>query len=243
MHFLLNGLLIAGILHISTAINAKGCTPLDTWTFDKLISRFSAAIVKFDIAYPYGKKHDEFTKLAAAGRGADNLLVAEVGVKDYGDMENMDLQERFGVKKDDFPVVKLFVQGQEDPIDFEGEFNEDGLKKFIRQHSQVYIGLENCLEKFDRIADRFITTKDETERKQYLREAEDEWDILKNPSDRKSAETYVKLMRRMREKGNEYVREEKIRIDKLLKDKVSKEKKSELEGKINILRSFVKDEL
>ncbi|CAL4251454.1 unnamed protein product, partial [Meganyctiphanes norvegica] len=171
------------------------------------------------------------------------IISLKVGVKDYGDMENMDLQERFGVKKDDFPVVKLFVQGQSEPIDFEGEFNEDNLKKFIRMHSEVYIGLENCLEKYDRIADKFISTKDEVERKKLLRDAEDEWDILKNPSDRKSAETYVKLMRRMREKGDEYVREEKARIDKLLKEKVSKEKKSELEGKINILRSFVKDEL
>ena len=44
-------------------INCAGCTPLDTLTFDKMISKSPASIVKFDVAYPYGDKHEEFAKV------------------------------------------------------------------------------------------------------------------------------------------------------------------------------------
>ncbi|KAK7078692.1 Endoplasmic reticulum resident protein 29 [Halocaridina rubra] len=230
-------------LRLSDAINAKGCTPLDSWTFDKIIPKFKAAIVKFDIAYPYGKKHDEYTKLSAAGRGSPELLVAEVGVKDYGDNENMDLAERFGVKKDDFPVVKLFVNGKDEPVDFDGEFTDEGLKKFIRRHAAIYIGLEGCLEVFDRIVDKYMASEKSTERKDLLRQAEDEWDKIKSPSDQQIAETYVKIMRRVLEKGNEFISTETTRVKGLLDGKITKEKKEEMQGKLNILKSFSHDEL
>ncbi|XP_066967524.1 endoplasmic reticulum resident protein 29 [Macrobrachium rosenbergii] len=242
-NYMLVCMVLSLFAQLSDAINAKGCTPLDSWTFDKIIPKFKAAIVKFDIAYPYGKKHDEYTRLSAAGRGSPELLVAEVGVKDYGDNENMDLAERFGVVKDDFPVVKLFVAGKEDPIDFDGEFNEENLKMFIRRHSEIYIGLEGCLEVFDRIADKFMVSENVKERKELLREAEDEWDKIKSPSDRPIAETYVKVMRRVLEKGNEFISTETSRVNGLMAEKLTKEKKDEMQGKLNILKSFARDEL
>jgi hypothetical protein len=56
-------------------------------------------------------------------------------VKDYGDKDNEDLAKRYGVNKDDYPVVKLFVQGK-DPITFvakdDNQFTADNLKRFIR---------------------------------------------------------------------------------------------------------------
>ena len=45
----------------------------------------------------------EFEKVAIDGAEVDELLVGEVGVKDYGDKDNEDLADRFGAKKDDFP--------------------------------------------------------------------------------------------------------------------------------------------
>lgn len=170
-------------------------------------------------------------------------MVAEVGIKDYGDKENMDLGERFDVKKEDFPSVKLFIHGKDDSIDFGGEFNLEGLKKFIRKYSDVYIGLENCLENFDRLTDEFIDTKDEEKRKALLKKAEDEWDNIKNPTEELSAETYVKIMRKILLKGDEFVKIEKERVEGLIKTKVSKEKRDEMQGKLNILKSFEHDEL
>ena len=67
-------------------------------------------MVKFDVAYPYGDKHEEFAKFSKAAAEDENLFVAEVGIKDYGDKDNADLAERFNVKKEDYPVVILFIR-------------------------------------------------------------------------------------------------------------------------------------
>ena len=56
-------------------------------------------MVKFDVAYPYGEKHDEFAKLAVDGAEVDDLMIAEVGIKDYGEKDNEELGNRFGAKK------------------------------------------------------------------------------------------------------------------------------------------------
>lgn len=121
----------------------------------QVTSKFAASLVKFDVAYPYGPKHEEFLKVAEAAQLTDDLLVAEVGVKDYGDKDNSDLADKFKVAKEDFPVVKLFVRGRADPLSFTGEFTADELKKFVRGHSEVYIGLPGCLEAFDQLAKQF----------------------------------------------------------------------------------------
>lgn len=200
-------------------------------------------MIKFDVAYPYGKKHEEFTKLSAAGRGSPELLVAEVGVKDYGDMENTDLAERFEVKKEDFPKVMLFVAGKEEPLVYEGDFKAEEMKKFIRRNSGIYIGLEGCLETFDRIVDKFMISEDFAAKKQLLRDAEDAWDALKSPSDRKIAETYVKVMRKVLEKGRDFVKQEKTRVEGLMTGRITDEKKEEMQGRLNILKSFIHEEL
>lgn len=53
------------------------------------------SIVKFDVSYPYGDKHEEYVKMGSVYQSVDELLVAEVPVKDYGDKDNEDLAVRF----------------------------------------------------------------------------------------------------------------------------------------------------
>ncbi|UYV77649.1 ERP29 [Cordylochernes scorpioides] len=102
----------------------------------EVVRKFKAALVKFDITYPYGEKEDEYGKVSESAQYSPDLLVAEVGVQDYGDKENNDLAEAYNIKKEDFPVVLLFVEGQEQPIKFSGEdFKANNIKTFIRKHS------------------------------------------------------------------------------------------------------------
>ena len=80
----------------------------DSLSFDKLLKKFKVSIVKFDVAYPYGDKHEQFGKFSQDAAEIEDLFVGDVGIKDYGDKDNGDLAERFNVKKDDYPVVILF---------------------------------------------------------------------------------------------------------------------------------------
>ena len=81
-----------------------------------MLSKFKASVVKFDVAYPYGEKHDQFGKLSESLASNPDILVADVGVKDYGDKENVDLAQRYKVAKEDYPVLFLFISGQTEPI-------------------------------------------------------------------------------------------------------------------------------
>ncbi|XP_067015179.2 endoplasmic reticulum resident protein 29 [Anabrus simplex] len=228
----------------SDAVNCKGCVPLDSYSFDKVVSKFKAAVIKFDVAYPYGAKQDEFAKVSETSHQIPDLLIGEVGVKDYGEKENSDLAERYKVLKDDFPVVKLFVGGNSEPVTFTSpDFTADNIKKFIRKHSNIHIGLQGCLEPFDLLAIKFSKATDADAKKVILREAEDMWDKLTSRADQRAAETYVKTMRKTLEKGEEFIPSELKRVQNLAKGKISKEKKEEMEQRLNILQSFIHDEL
>lgn len=201
--------------------------------------------MKFDTAYPYGDKHEEFAKLAAAGRSSKDLLVAEVGIKDYGEFENSDLAVRFDVEKDDFPVVKLFFGKGEDPKDFDGkDFTEDSLRNFLRKNSDVYISHQDCLQEFDHMVDKFLTEKDETLRKNILLSAKKEIENVKSAEDKVSAEMYVKVMTKILEKGSDFIHQERNRVQGLMeKEKLSEDKFKSMQIKLNILKSFEHDEL
>ncbi len=84
----------AVLLASQSGINCRGCTPLDSFTFDKMVGGFRYSLVKLDAAYPYGKKHDAFAKVAAEAAKFQNLLVGEVGIKDYGEKDNEQLGNR-----------------------------------------------------------------------------------------------------------------------------------------------------
>ncbi len=95
---LLSTLVLSSLLGLSSCsgsgINCRGCTPLDALTFDKMTSTFPFTLVKFDAAYPYGDKHDSFAKVAAEAAKLQDVLVGEVGIKDYGEKDNQQLAER-----------------------------------------------------------------------------------------------------------------------------------------------------
>ncbi|KAL0267121.1 UNVERIFIED_CONTAM: hypothetical protein PYX00_009476 [Menopon gallinae] len=231
-------LLILLFFTYCSAADCKGCVQLDTFSFDKVISKFKAALVKFDVAYPYGEKQDVYGKVSEAAYNVNDLLIAEVGVKDYGDKENSDLAERYQINKDDFPVVKLFIEGKNEPFTFTGEFKTENIQKFIRLNSGVYIGLPGCLEEFDKLALEFMKDTNNEKRKKILRVTEDLWDKTTGKSKQKSAEIYVKSMRRILDKGDDFTDTEIRRVENVLKGKISKEKIAEMQYRINILQSF-----
>ena len=235
----------------ASSINCPGCTPLDDLSFDKLVSKFHASLVKFDVAYPYGDQHEEFAKVAKEAAESEDLFIGEVGIKDYADRVNENLGRRFNIKKEDYPVALLFVHNEKHELEqytFTGTFLADDLKKFVRKNSGIYLSLPGCIEAFDKLVDKLLVTRQE-ERGAVVREAEQLWDRTHGPSMSRRADTYVKIMRKVADTGDTFVKTETDRVKKLLAGKISAEKKENLEEKLNILKSFIslkvpaKDEL
>jgi len=242
---------LAALAAPSLAINCAGCTPLDEISFDKIVNKFKASLIKFDVAYPYGEEHDAFAQIAKESLDVGDLFIGEVGVKDYAERDNERLAERFDVSKEDFPAVILFVQvegGKEGNLlhfRFGDKLNADGLKKFVRQKSGIYLSLPGCIEEFDKLVDKLLSAP-EAEKQSVLKEAEALWDKTHGPRMAKRADIYVKLMRKVVATGPSFVAKEAQRVKKLLGGKISSDKKEELEEKSNILKSFsvfIRDEL
>mmetsp|Transcript_43112 Transcript_43112/g.77445 ORF Transcript_43112/g.77445 Transcript_43112/m.77445 type:complete len:261 (+) Transcript_43112:60-842(+) len=121
-------LLGAGVLPVAEA--AQGAVKLDNMTFDKMLSVPGLTLLaKIDKAYPYGDKEETFKELCKLSYHVKDFLIGEIPVQEYGDKENEDLQKRFEVRTDEFPVYLLFKKGAaEPPIRFEG-FPDPNAKK------------------------------------------------------------------------------------------------------------------
>ncbi|KAK7087293.1 endoplasmic reticulum resident protein 29-like [Littorina saxatilis] len=234
------------ILHHAGGEIVKGSVNLNSGVFDKIVDKHKAVLVKFDETYPYGDKQDVFKKVAEASVSQPELLVAEVQIADYGDKDNADLAERFVVKKEDFPVYKMFLKGKKEPIPFTGDGkNADKIKKFIMETTGLWLGLPACLEEFDKLVTTFFKAAVD-KREAILRKAEEAAKALSNEADKESAEVYVKTMRRVIDKGDKFIQTETERVEKLRDGKVSDKKKEQLGKRLNILTSFelrMKDEL
>ncbi|XP_038059874.1 endoplasmic reticulum resident protein 29-like [Patiria miniata] len=236
--FIFNFLVI--IVVLSEGVNTlpvQGSLQLDSLTFDKVISRFKAVLVKFDESYPYGEKQEEYKVVVARGSSQPDLIIAEVGISDYTDNGSKELAERFGIAKDDRPVYKLFLQGQTDPIDYTGEIKSSSILEFVRERSGLWIGLEGCLENYDKLVEKFVKG-DEKEQRRVLEAAKDGQEKLSTDEEKKSANVYVKMMEKMLEKGKGFAATEVERVQKLLKEKLTAAKKKLFEVKQNILLSF-----
>lgn len=235
-------LLIFTVVMSTTAVlevegTAKGAVPLDTLTFDKVVNKHRAVLVKFDKQYAYGEKEDEFKKFAEKASSQPDLLVAEVGVSEYGEKENDQLRERFNINKDDFPLYKLFKQNEAIPVDFKGEITADELSKFVKTNTRLWIGLPNCIERFDKLAEDLLAS-DGSNYAGIIEKAEKALDETTDEKEKASGEIYVKIMKKIREKGVEYVDTEATRVQKLLKDKITDKKKELFKKRLDILSSF-----
>ncbi|KAL3858492.1 hypothetical protein ACJMK2_013080 [Sinanodonta woodiana] len=237
---------IFAFFQLITGEAVKGSVPLNSGVFQKVIDKYQAVLVKFDETYPYGEKQDTFKKVAQATISQSDLLVAEVQIADYGDKENFDLGEKYGVKKENYPVYRLFLKGKPESILYKGSAtNADDIKKFIMKESGLWLGLPACLEEFDKLVKQFYKASGE-ERNAIITQAEEEAKKLTAESEKASAEVYIKTMKKIAEKGDNFVDLEIERVEKLKDGKISDKKKEQLSERLNILTSFqlrMKDEL
>lgn len=228
---------------------APGAVKLDNYTFDKLIGNPGFHwLVKFDKSYAYGEKEDEFKTLCKLSYGSPSLLVAEVPVQEYGDMDNMDLSERFKINKDDFPVYYLFDTAHKEGLKYEGEIRADALSSWLRT-MKISVPAEGTIAGLNEVVKDFYAASFADEHIQKAQKLADG----EHKDDRKAA-MYVKIMKKIKEKGESYVEGETNRVQKMVKGKdvsnfeekyerriqhqVTPEKLAEMTDKLKILSVF-----
>jgi len=219
------------------SLSTQGSVRLDSITFDKLLSKFKISLVKFDTPFPYGDKHEQFELVAKSVASTPDLLVAEVGIADYGEKENMELAEKFDLKKDNYPYLLLF-KGTNMISTFTGEWNEQSMKGFLKEKGGLRLQLEGCLSSLDEVAQEFTGSDEKESREGLLKKAEGIVQSLENKSEKESGEIYTKLMQRVIERGEKFLESEGERVKNLLTGKISDAKKKVLQLRLNIISSF-----
>ena len=86
----------------------------------------------------YGDENDAY-EYAAKNATSSEILVASVGISEWGEKENQDLADRFGVKKEDWPRYIFFPKGSKEGVTFSGNKKDTyAILQFIRK--QVRFG-------------------------------------------------------------------------------------------------------
>ncbi|GCB69176.1 endoplasmic reticulum resident protein 29-like [Scyliorhinus torazame] len=206
----------------------------------QVIPKQKYVLVKIDTQYPYGEKQDEFKKLAENSASSKELLVAEVGISDYGEKENSELGMKYKVEKDEYPAYLLFTNGDlENPVRYTGEIKQDAIQQWLKNRN-VWVGMLGCLEEFDSLAAEFRGTNAQEERHKIMEKVKAMVQEVPE-SDQKLAEQYHKIMSKVVVQGDSFVHSEITRIGKLLgESKMSSVKKMEFQKRQNILSSFQK---
>lgn len=240
-----------------SAITVRGAIQLDSLTFDKTISHYDYTLVKFDTAYPYGDKHDEFKKVALKAYSNPNLMIAECNINEYGDNENQDLGKRFNIDKETYPQYSIFKRDGTRIImpEVAEKWKEMDIIFFLREND-VWVGMPDATERLDQFAAIFM----EMLKRKNDANAEEVMNALENfiesggsnDSPAAIAGVYFKLMERIYEsylgnhqKNDVWYKQEAHRLNNILTDEkkltsINAEKQKKMKTRLNILYSFAK---
>jgi len=218
------------------AYTDRGILKLDNTTFDRIIDGTKSVIVRFDKEYSYGDEHDAWKDFAGkVGDSSAEMLVADIGVSEYGDKDNSDLSDRYSIKADDFPQYRLWLKGKAstaDPITYKGDKKSDAFLRFVQAEAGVWVGLPGQLKEMDAIAKGF--GKDPSGS---VKKAEAAAKGV-GEKDADGAKYYVKVMTKLAA-SKDFITKETDRLQKMIDDgSVKATKKEQFGRRLNILSSF-----
>lgn len=241
-----------GISHKSSE-EAKGVLLLDSITFPKLVPNMERDVVilvcKKGSIGDYGTdsiRTDFFSLVNRIEKmensGAENILFAQLIVNGG---ENLRIAETIGISED-FVHPKLFVipSGQVDAIPYPDDepFQPRYLLRFISLHAHLTYSMPGTLQALDDAAAEIMTNLDDDFiKRKAMEKAEAAVADLEEGSDKATAQLYLKVMRKVLDRGIYYLDEEISRQNRLLsKDssKLSRAQRRHIEHKLNVLHHF-----
>jgi len=214
-------LLVVIVAVLIALAESKGVIELDDISFDRIVDGSHPVVVSFN-EFSW-KNPKDYEKVAAEFKGT-NVIVAKVDCKN-----NEDLKKKFNIES--YPAVRYFAQGQtETPLLYSGADNAEDVIDFVRtQQSPKLLELKS-------LAVQFMENK--SKRASSLSAAESIANNLEGPN-KEYAGYFVNSMKRIQEKGDEFVIAEKERLQGLVNSpSTTDKKKNEFSKRLNVLNQF-----
>jgi len=219
---------VVAVLALCSSVQSlKGVLELDEITWDAIMDGSRPVVVAFQ---EFNWKHPKDYEKVAEEFKKDKVLVAKVDRSG-----NADLKAKFNI--DTYPTVKFFPKGEtQNPTQYAGADSSSDLIDFIR------LLMNPKLQQLKQLAESFVVAKP-AERTSILKKAETLVDDLQG-SDKEYATFYTSSMKKIQEKGDEFVESEKTRLNGLISSKATADKKkAEFTKRLNILNTFVKKDV
>lgn len=109
-----------------------------------------------------------------------------------------------------------------------------------RSKTGLYLNLPGCLKTSDKLAAEFMDASSSKAKAKIIEKAEKAAKDIKDEEDSKKAQKYIKIMKNIESKGEEFISSEQSRVKNLMAERMSHEKRHDLSKALNMLKSFIK---
>mmetsp|Transcript_12803 Transcript_12803/g.22311 ORF Transcript_12803/g.22311 Transcript_12803/m.22311 type:complete len:241 (+) Transcript_12803:63-785(+) len=214
---------------------ANGAVKLDNYTFDKFLSVPGYShLVKFDQWYAQGEKETEFETLCKYGNSVPNFFIGEVPFLEHGAQnQGHNMLERFKITKEDLPVFYLFNEKNKEGKKYAGAVKAADIGSWLLKNKiRMPANLTGTIEELDQIVKQFMKEKADAVIESAKKLADEEYKA------NSKAGVYVKIMQKIKEKGDDYIGTETKRVSQVMEGKMSEKMAAQMNDKIKILGIF-----
>jgi len=177
-----------------------------------------------------------YEKVAKTFENEKSCVVAKVDAD-----HEKELGSRFGVSG--FPTIKFFPKGNKAGEEYDGGRGEEDFIEFLNKKCGTNRVAGGGIDEqagrfdiFDAIVETFMTDVDAREKSM----ADIEKTSESRPSHKQAGDYYVKVMKKIMDKGESYIQTEISRLEKILSGHMTADKRDQMFKRKNILNVFKK---
>jgi protein disulfide-isomerase A6 len=218
---------------------------LDSSNFDRVVKDADKDVLVEFYAPWCGhckKLAPEWEKAATAFRNEKHVVVAKVDCDTHKDVGS-----KYGIQG--FPTIKFFPRSNKAGEDYNAGRDADAIVAYLNEKAGTHrtvtgqlTATAGLVEKFNDIVSKFVAETDKSAREKIIKQGED---VLKTIEDstKSHAEHYVRVMKSILEKGEDYATKEFERVGKIIgSGQVGDDRADAMKVRHNILNLFKKKE-